>query len=81
MARKGSQLSWKDLFSFDRFIFPNVATFIWILLLIIWSIFLIGALFSGALTLSTLFYLLIGLLALRLIMEQMLVFFKIYEKL
>jgi len=80
MVKKGSQLSWRDLFSFDRFIFPKVATVIWILTLICWSVLLIISLFGGMLTLSTLLYFLLALLAIRLYMELMLVLFKIYDK-
>jgi hypothetical protein len=81
MVKKGSELSWRDLFSFDRFIFPKVATVIWILALIGWSVLLIVALFGGMLTLSTLLYFLIALLGMRLYMEMLLVFFKIHDKL
>jgi hypothetical protein len=81
MVKKGSQLSWRDLFSFDRFIFPKVATAIWILFVIFWTILAIFSLFQGLLTLSTLFYLLLILLGVRLYMEMMLVLFKIYDKL
>jgi len=81
MVKKGSELSWRDLFNFDRFIFPKVASVIWILALIGWSVLLIGSLFGGMLTLSTLLYFLLALLAIRLYMEMMLVFFKIYDTL
>ena len=81
MVKKGSQLSWRDLFSFDRFIFPKLVTVIWSLFVIFWVIVLIVSLFEGALTLYTLLVYLLILLGVRLYMELMMVFFKIYDKL
>jgi hypothetical protein len=81
MVKKGSSLSWRDLFSFDRFIFPKIVTVIWSLFVIFWVIVLIVSLFEGALTLYTLLVYLLILLGVRLYMELMMVFFKIYDKL
>jgi hypothetical protein len=79
-VKKKIPFSWRDLFSFDRFIFPKVATAIWILFLIWWSVTLVKVMSIGMLSFSILIILLLALLGVRLFVEMMVILWKIYEK-